>query len=279
MPKQVYKNSNSIGHNIRELRIKKGLTQRELAKLLGCAQTTVAGWESLERLPRKNSLVKLTEILKVTLDYLLNMELSQTPTHYAISLSGEPTMYPHLDEMVKYLKTLKATKSVFIVTNAQIPEFFEKLIEDEKAQPTQLYISLEAPNKELFDKINLSLYKDGWDRLHKSLGYFAKLKTRKVIRMTLIKGLNDKEEYFKEYAKQIELSKTDLIEIKGYVHIGMSNKRHKKTDMPTFEEIEDFSKKLLKELGNYTYIGEAINSRITLLKRNDSPYDVRIETL
>ena len=38
------------------------------------------------------------------------------PAHYAISLSGEPTMYPKLPQLIKYLKTLKATKSIFLVT-------------------------------------------------------------------------------------------------------------------------------------------------------------------
>lgn len=205
-------------------------------------------------------------------------ELSQTPNHYAISLSGEPTMYPKLDEMVKYLKTLKTAKSIFIVTNAQIPKFFEKLLEDEKACPTQLYISLEAPNKEIFDKVNKSLYEDGWERLHKSLSIFAKLKNvRKVIRMTLIKNLNDDEKYLKEYKKQIELSNTDFIEIKGYVHIGMSNKRHKKEDMPTFNEIVNFSKKLADTLENYSYVSDSPNSRIALLKKINSKFTISIE--
>jgi len=203
-------------------------------------------------------------------------EISQTPTHFAISLSGEPTMYPHLDKMVEYLKTLKKTKSIFIVTNAQIPEFFEKLLKNKNSLPTQLYVSLEAPTKEVFNTVNKSLYSNGWDRLHKSLGFFAKLKTRKVIRMTLIKGLNDDKKYLKNYADQIELSNTDFIEIKGYVHIGMSQGRHSKDDMPSFEEIVNFSKDLAKELKNYEYVSDSPISRITLLKKINSPYDIKI---
>jgi len=204
-------------------------------------------------------------------------ELSQTPTHYAFSLSGEPTMYPHLDKMVEYLRTLKATKSVFIVTNAQIPEFFEKLEQNEKAMPTQIYVSLEAPTRELFDKINKSLYKDGWERLHRSLEIFSRLNTRKVLRFTLLKGVNDKREQFEQYKSQVLLSNADFIEVKGYVHIGMSQDRHTKEDMPTFDEIESFSEDFAKYMENYEYVHSSPNSRITLLRRIDSPYNMRID--
>ncbi|HEW94195.1 MAG TPA: 4-demethylwyosine synthase TYW1, partial [Thermoprotei archaeon] len=33
------------------------------------------------------------------------------PTHYAISLSGEPTLYPYLPELIKYLRSLPKTRS------------------------------------------------------------------------------------------------------------------------------------------------------------------------
>ena len=45
------------------------------------------------------------------------LDESLLPSHYAISLSGEPTMYPKLPELIKYLNSLEATKSVFLVTN------------------------------------------------------------------------------------------------------------------------------------------------------------------
>ena len=44
------------------------------------------------------------------------LDESLLPTHYAISLSGEPTMYPKLPELIKYLKSLKATKSILVET-------------------------------------------------------------------------------------------------------------------------------------------------------------------
>lgn len=205
------------------------------------------------------------------------LEESKIPSHFAISLSGEPTMYPHLDKMVEYLKTLPKTKSIFIVTNAQIPEFFEKLEENPNAQPTQLYISLEAPTKEIFNKVNMSLYEDGWERLERSLRVFSRLNCRRLLRFTQIKGLNDDEKYFEEYKKLIDLSNTDFVEVKAYMHLGMSQGRHTKEQMPEFLEVVDFAKKLANYLGNYDYVDSAPNSRIALLRKRDSKYNVYLE--
>lgn len=204
-------------------------------------------------------------------------EEAQVPSHFAISLSGEPTMYPKLDKMIEYLKELPKTKSIFLVTNAQIPEFFEKLKENPNALPTQLYISLDAPNKELFDKVNISLYKDGWERLEKSLEIYSGLDTRRLVRFTQIKGLNDKDEHLDDYKRIIEVGKPDFVEVKAYMHLGMSQGRHTKEQMPDFLEVVEFAKKLAAHLENYDYVDAAPNSRITLLRRRDSKYGVSIE--
>lgn len=195
------------------------------------------------------------------------------PSHWAISLSGEPTIYPKLGEMIKLLKQNKEVKSVFVVSNGQNPEVFEKW-EKEGTLPTQLYISLAAPNEELFKKINRSVYKDGWQRLMKTITQvLKKLSCRRVIRLTLIKGLNDRDEYLESYGEILEKSHADFIEIKAYMYLGMSRKRLKEENMPSFEEVKAFSKKLLKFLPSYKYENEDKSSRIVLLKRVDSPYE------
>ena len=204
------------------------------------------------------------------------LEQAKIPSHFAISLSGEPTMYPHLDKIVGYLKTFPKTKSIFIVTNAQIPQFFEKLQRQPQSLPTQLYISLEAPTKEIFDKVNKSLHSDGWERLLKSLEIFSTLKCRRLIRFTQIRGLNDSEKYFPHFKKLVEIGKPDFFEVKAYMHLGMSRNRHKKDDMPQFTEVLDFAKKLSLYFGNYEYVDCAPNSRIALLRRKDSKYSVYI---
>ena len=198
------------------------------------------------------------------------------PSHWAISLSGEPTIYPKLGELIKLLKENEEVRSVFVVSNGQEPEVFEKWMEN-NTLPTQLYISIDAPNKELFDKINRSVNKDGWERLMKTITkILPKLKCRRVLRYTMIKGLNDKDEHIEEYAKIFEESKADFLEIKAYMFIGQSRKRLKEGNVPTHEEVKEFSLKLLKFLPNYELRNEDKSSRIILLKRKDSPFKDQI---
>ena len=194
------------------------------------------------------------------------------PSHWAISLSGEPTLYPLLPELVKELKKRKEVKSIFIVTNGQEPRMLEKLWK-ENALPHQLYISLDAPNKTLFKKINRPPYKDGWERLSKTLSLVAKIPTRRVIRFTVIKGLNDDEKYLPAYAKLFEKSKADFIEVKAYMWLGYSRKRLKIENMPRHHEIKKLSENLLKFLPNYEYMDEQEESRIVVLKRKDSKFE------
>lgn len=48
---------------IKSLRIKKGISQDALAKLLGTTQAAVAMWEAGARMPRADKLPKLAEVL------------------------------------------------------------------------------------------------------------------------------------------------------------------------------------------------------------------------
>ena len=56
---------------IREARTKKGLTQQDLAKILNVKQNTISNWESERSTPNKDSLLKMAEVLEVSVDYLL----------------------------------------------------------------------------------------------------------------------------------------------------------------------------------------------------------------
>lgn len=63
----------SIGQKIKKLRQEKKLTQKQLSEMVGCAVTTVSGWEiGTNRAPGKRFLVKVAKVLGVTLEYLVN---------------------------------------------------------------------------------------------------------------------------------------------------------------------------------------------------------------
>ncbi len=185
------------------------------------------------------------------------------PNHWAISLAGEPCLYPKLPQLIKLLKTKYQAKTVYLVTNGLYPAMLNKLIQT-KSLPTQLYISMFAPNKELYKKISKTSIKTYWSRYLKSLKIMGKLKNKinTVTRMTLIKNLNMSNP--EQYIKLIKMANPKYVEVKAYSHVGFSRKRLNKENMPSHQEIKDFAKKLTK-LSNYKIINEKKESRIVLL--------------
>jgi len=198
------------------------------------------------------------------------------PVHFAISLVGDPLLYPKLGELIKLLKTKYKAKSIFIVTNCQEPRALANLIK-QKALPTQLYLSITGTNEKAYLKLKRPLYKDAWKRFMKFLKIVRKARCRKVVRYTLIKGINDKESNIKELAKLIEICKPDFIEIKAYMYLGYSMLRLKASNMPSFKEVKDFSNKLLTYLSDFKYENEDKASRIVLLKNKKSKYSTIIK--
>jgi tRNA wybutosine-synthesizing protein 1 len=206
---------------------------------------------------------------------LVEESYSLFPSHWAISLSGEPTLYRRLPELVKALREHSEVKSIFIVSNGQEPEMLLKM-KRMGALPTQLYISVAAPDRGLFRRINRSAYADGWERLGRTLGIVRRLKCRTVIRFTLIKGINDADAYLPLYAGLFGRSRADYIEIKAFMFLGQSRKRLKQENMPSHEDVRAFAKKLLKLLKAYKMQNEHALSRVVLLKRRDSRFGDRI---
>ena len=190
---------------------------------------------------------------------------SLLPAHYAISLSGEPTMYPKLPRLIKYLKSLKATKSIFLVTNGQEPQMLEKLAEED-ALPTQLYLSTNASNRKMFYRINRPRHSDAWERWIKSLHFLANVNTRTVLRMTLIRDYNDNPQFVNEFAEMMLQGNPHFIELKSYMHIGMSTKRLKKNSMLEMDEIQKFSTELCQKISGFSIMDESEISRIVVLQ-------------
>lgn len=63
--------SNIFPQRLRELRLKKGLTQTELGEKVGVKQNTFTNWENGKREPNFETLLKLASILNTTTSYLL----------------------------------------------------------------------------------------------------------------------------------------------------------------------------------------------------------------
>ena len=188
---------------------------------------------------------------------------AMNPTQFAISLTGEATLYPYLTELIKELKKRKINS--FLVSNGLLPEKILEL-KNKCALPTQLYISLNYPNEKIFRKLTNNKDKESWKKLMKTLKILSKLnkKTRTVLRLTLIKSLNIIEP--ENYAKLIKKANPMFVEIKAYMHIGFSQHRLKKENMPLHEEVKEFANKIGK-LCKYKIIDEKKDSRVVLLMK------------
>ena len=65
---------NKFAVRLKELREDRGLTQAKLANELNYTQTTIAKWDSGDRVPRVNDIIALSEFFGVTTDYLLGLQ-------------------------------------------------------------------------------------------------------------------------------------------------------------------------------------------------------------
>ena len=192
-----------------------------------------------------------------------NLEQAKDPMHYAISLAGEPTVYPKLNELIRLLH--KDGKTTFVVTNGMLPGVLEKI-----EPPTQLYVSIDAPNEGLLKKIDKPVLKDAWKRLNKSLEVLKNLKkkTRTALRVTLVKGKN--MQFPEKYAEMIKKADSHFVEIKAYMFVGASQERLAIENMPLHPEVVEFAKEIAKHSG-YKVIDEQPESRVVLLMKKDFP--------
>ena len=200
---------------------------------------------------------------------------AQDIKHVAISLNGESMAYPHIGELISELK--KQGKTTFLVTNGTFPSTLRTMIQ--KGQlPTQIYVSVEAPNKELYKIIDRPIYEDTWYRLLETLSILKEINgmTRTVIRLTLVKGINMVES--EGYAKIIMLAEPKFLEIKGYSHVGASRQRLESENMPIHDEVRSFAIEIGRHCG-YNLIDEQSVSRVVLMMKEDTPDRILKEVL
>lgn len=89
---------------LKELRKKKGLTQKELAEKIGIQQGGYTNWETGKREPKLETVVQLAKILEATTDYLLGFDdvnLFELNDEQLIDIQKEYTDFPLTPEEIR----------------------------------------------------------------------------------------------------------------------------------------------------------------------------------
>lgn len=177
--------------------------------------------------------------------------------HCALSLVGEPIMYPEINAFVRLLHDRGI--STFLVTNAQFPDAISQL-----DPVTQLYVSVDAPGKESLRKIDRPLFRDFWERFRNSLEALSRKGQRTVYRLTLVREWNMED--LQGYASLVELGKPDFIEVKGVTYCGESKGSNlTMRNVPWHEEVLSFVERLADLLPEYGIASEHEHSNCVLL--------------
>lgn len=185
------------------------------------------------------------------------LEESKTPTNAAISLAGEPMLYPKIDELIAEFNRRNFT--TFIVSNGQCVDKLKNL----ENEPYQLYLSLDAPTKKIYNDVCQPQISEGWDNLNQSLDTLASFNSRTCIRTTCVKGRNMTNP--EKYAELIKKASPDFVEIKAYMCVGSSRHRLTPDNMPTFDEVKSFAQKIGENCGK-KIVNESEVSRVVLLQ-------------
>ena len=202
--------------------------------------------------------------------------------HCALSLVGEPIFYPHINEFTAMLH--KEHISSFLVCNAQHPDQLAAL-----KPVTQLYVSIDASNRESLRKIDRPLHRDFWERFQRCLDILRekRFQQRTVFRLTLVKGFNIEDEA-EGYADLVEKGLPCFVEVKGVTYCGTSSSAGAGLTMqnvPFYEEVcafvEALNSALEKKGLGYGIAAEHAHSCCILIASNrfkmDGKWHTRID--
>ena len=169
-----------LGENIKDIRMEKGLTQKELADKVGISGAFMSLIEKGANNPSDENLIKIASVLNVSVDDLKTRE-TETPTIELISLliklteknkikweimdsfNKKPTMFKTIIKSVKYLITFDFTrdKSIGNYLNTSLTigdkDIIEPKIESEYRAFEELYNSINSClnyGEQVFKSIN-----------------------------------------------------------------------------------------------------------------------------
>src|SRR5207244_352202 len=159
---------------------------------------------------------------------------------------------------------LAADDPAFLVTNGTTPAVLRRM-HSEGRLPTQLYVTVAAPNAEIYRRLVAAKSDNEWRKLKETLALLPTLPTRTVVRHTLVEGWNLGWE--DEYAELDRIARPMFIECKGYSFVGESRLRLQAENVPSHASIRTFAGRLADRVG-YAIAAEREDSRVVLLTQD-----------
>jgi tRNA wybutosine-synthesizing protein 1 len=240
----------------------------QMTPTLRCNQRCLFCWRSMEHEVSEEAEIDPGEIVanvgrlqkralsgfKVS-KYVTSKRFSEAlnPNMVALSLSGEPTCYSRLPELIDLFNA--ESYITFLVSNGTRPGMLSE------CRPFQLYLSLDAPDREIYLRI-CRPREDYWENIQESLGLLGR--RRSAIRVTVVQGINDCAP--ERYAAMIQDSGTTFVEVKGYMYLGYSRLRLERSNMPEHEHVKAFANEIAKYC-DYEITNESPISRVVCMER------------
>ncbi len=98
----------SFNDNLKNARITKGLSQKEVAEAVGVAKSTYSLYESGSREPNVQTIKKLADTLNVSADELLG--INEEPHNIAAHFDGDEYTEEELDKIKEFAAFVKASR-------------------------------------------------------------------------------------------------------------------------------------------------------------------------
>ncbi len=267
-----------IGKNINPY--SKGIVNKAILLLKNCDVLKTDDLKTYYLSSQANLTLKETDSVEELMNRMVTNEhdienafnRALTPNHAAISLDGEPTLYPHIGKFVDTFR--KKNFTTFIVTNGTAPEVIQQL-QETNCLPSILYVTLPPPEKQDYLHIHQPKIHDAWEKIHESLAMLMDLKTRTVLRITAVNHLNIRNELIDGYIDSINHIQPNFVDIKGFTLEGASMSISARLDsnnpssyyFPDYSELDQFAEKIA-ERSDFKVIETHEKSRDILLAVN-----------
>jgi wyosine [tRNA(Phe)-imidazoG37] synthetase (radical SAM superfamily) len=174
-------------------------------------KTTCKTIKPVEMIPPEVVLKELKEVLAspLTIDYI------------TVSGSGEPTLHPQLDRIIKEIKKM-ADRPVALITNSSLlfqEEVLQKVLTADVVIP-----SLDAPDEVVFQVVNRPAPSLTFDQLITGLVNLGKCKGPRIwLEVLLLRGINDAPGQIKKLGSYIEKINPEKIQLNTVVRPPVEN--------------------------------------------------------